>query len=199
MKKFYLFLGLLVAILIGLMANEPDKYQTFTKLNTNKLFFDDDLSVKSTLHSPFTKEDFFNKISLVFFGYTRCPDFCPDTLTKLNKIYKSLEDKNYINIDKLQIIFVSVDTKNDDIVTVKKYVQYFNNHFIGLSMDPVDLTNLSQSIGLYYEKISSNQNIDLYEHTSAIFLVDQTGKLFGIFTPPFNLSVLEKDISKLLN
>ena len=99
MKKFYLFLSLLIAILIGLMANEPEKYQTFTKLNTDKLFFDDDLSVKSTIRSPFTKEDFFNKISLVFFGYTRCPDFCPDTLTKLNKIYKSLEDKKYINID----------------------------------------------------------------------------------------------------
>ena len=124
MKKFYLFLGLLIAILIGLMANEPDKYQTFTKLNTDKLFFDNDLSVKSTHHSPFTKEDFFNKISLVFFGYTRCPDFCPDTLAKLNKIYKSLEDKKYINIDKLQIIFVSVDTKNDDISLTQKAISH---------------------------------------------------------------------------
>ena len=199
MKNFYLFLGLLAIIVIGLAFNEPKEQQALTKLKPNKLFFNEELSAQSTIHGTFGQKHFLNKVSLIFFGYTRCPDFCPDTLAKLSRIHTSLKNNNQDNFDKLQIVFISVDTENDDIVTVKKYIQFFNNDFIGVTLSPNDLKTLTKSIGVYYEKISSSHNIDFYEHTGTVFLVNQSGKLFGIFTPPFDLSKLENEISNFLN
>ena len=199
MKNFYLFLGLLAIIVIGLAFNEPKEQQALTELNPNKLFFNEELSAQSTIHGTFGQKHFLNKVSLIFFGYTRCPDFCPDTLAKLSRIHTSLKNNNQDNFDKLQIVFISVDTENDDIVTVKKYIQFFNNDFIGVTLSPNDLKTLTKSIGVYYEKISSSHNIDFYEHTGTVFLVNQSGKLFGIFTPPFDLSKLENEISNFLN
>ena len=103
--------------------------------------------------------------------------------------------KSSSNKKMLQIVFISVDTENDDIVTVKKYIQFFNNDFIGVTLSPNDLKTLTKSIGVYYVKISSSHNIDFYEHTGTVFLVNQSGKLFGIFTPPFDLYKLENEIS----
>ena len=199
MKNFYLFLGLLAIIVIGLAFNEPKERQALTELKPNKLFFNEELSAQSTIHGTFGQKHFLNKVSLIFFGYTRCPDFCPDTLAKLSRIHTSLKNNNQDNFDKLQIVFISVDTENDDIVTVKKYIQFFNNDFIGVTLSPNDLKTLTKSIGVYYEKISSSHNIDFYEHTGTVFLVNQSGKLFGIFTPPFDLSKLENEISNFLN
>ena len=199
MKNFYLFLGLLAIIVIGLAFNEPKEQQALTELKPNKLFFNEELSAQSTIHGSFGQKHFLNKVSLIFFGYTRCPDFCPDTLAKLSRIHTSLKNNNQDNFDKLQIVFISVDTENDDIVTVKKYIQFFNNDFIGVTLSPNDLKTLTKSIGVYYEKISSSHNIDFYEHTGTVFLVNQSGKLFGIFTPPFDLSKLENEISNFLN
>tara|TARA_Y100000590_G_scaffold85061_2_gene95084 strand:- start:2978 stop:3577 length:600 start_codon:yes stop_codon:yes gene_type:complete len=199
MKNFYLFLGLLAIIVIGLAFNEPKEQQALTELKPNKLFFNEELSAQSTIHGTFGQKHFLNKVSLIFFGYTRCPDFCPDTLAKLSRIHTSLKNNNQDNFDKLQIVFISVDTENDDIVTVKKYIQFFNNDFIGVTLSPNDLKTLTKSIGVYYEKISSSHNIDFYEHTGTVFLVNQSGKLFGIFTPPFDLSKLENEISNFLN
>ena len=199
MKNFYLFLGLLAIIVIGLAFNEPKEQQALTELKPNKLFFNEELSAQSTIHGTFGQKHFLNKVSLIFFGYTRCPDFCPDTLAKLSRIHTSLKNNNQYNFDKLQIVFISVDTENDDIVTVKKYIQFFNNDFIGVTLSPNDLKTLTKSIGVYYEKISSSHNIDFYEHTGTVFLVNQSGKLFGIFTPPFDLSKLENEISNFLN
>ena len=198
MKNFYLFLGLLAIIVIGLAFNEPKEQQALTELKPNKLFFNEELSAQSTIHGTFGQKHFLNKVSLIFFGYTRCPDFCPDTLAKLSRIHTSLKNNNQDNFDKLQIVFISVDTENDDIVTVKKYIQFFNNDFIGVTLSPNDLKTLTKSIGVYYEKISSSHNIDFYEHTGTVFLVNQSGKLFGIFTPPFDLSKLENEISNFL-
>ena len=199
MKNFYLFLGLLAIIVIGLAFNEPKEQQALTELKPNKLFFNEELSAQSTIHGTFGQKHFLNKVSLIFFGYTRCPDFCPDTLAKLSRMHTSLKNNNQDNFDKLQIVFISVDTENDDIVTVKKYIQFFNNDFIGVTLSPNDLKTLTKSIGVYYEKISSSHNIDFYEHTGTVFLVNQSGKLFGIFTPPFDLSKLENEISNFLN
>ena len=199
MKNLYLFLGLLVVIIIGLLLSEQQKQPSFTKLNSDKFFFHKGISVKSTIGNSYTQQDFINKISLVFFGYTKCPDFCPNTLMQLNNLYRALESNKYINIKKLQIVFISVDTKKDDIDSIRKYVQYFNKHFIGLRLNETDLKDLAKSIGIYYKKTSSEGDIDFYEHTGAVFIIDKTGKPIGIFTPPFSELNLKREITTLIN
>lgn len=199
MKNFYLFLGLLIAILVALLLSEPQKETSFTELNIKKNFFNNSLTVESTIGRQFTHENFLNKTSLVFFGYTRCPDFCPDTLMKLGRIYKSLNNKKHLDKSKLQIIFISVDTENDSLPTIKNYLQYFNEYFVGLKLNKTDLKMLTKSANVYYKKTSSDPDVTLYDHTSAVFIVDNEGKLMGVFTPPYLESDLENDIISLLN
>ena len=102
MKNFYFFLGILLVILLGLSLNEPEEQPAFTELKPKNFFFSEGLSAQSTTHKYFQQKHFLNKVSLIFFGYTRCPDFCPDTLAKLNKIYASMKNNNYENFENLK-------------------------------------------------------------------------------------------------
>ena len=201
MKNFYLFLGLLAIIVIGLAFNEPKEQQALTELKPNKLFFNEELSAQSTIHGTFGQKHFLNKVSLIFFGYTRCPDFCPDTLAKLSRIHTSLKNNNQDNF--FNYFFRNFGNKYWFFFfyyfIFRNNIFFFNNDFIGVTLSPNDLKTLTKSIGVYYEKISSSHNIDFYEHTGTVFLVNQSGKLFGIFTPPFDLSKLENEISNFLN
>ena len=186
-------------IFIGLSLNTPQEETSYTELKPNVSFFHEDLSAQSTINKLFTHKDFLNKTSLVFFGYTRCPDFCPNTLMQLSKVHKELNESKSVDTTKLQIIFISVDTKNDDISSIEKYVQYFDKHFIGLRLNETSLDALAKSAGVYYKKVSETQGIDIYDHTGTIFIIDDLGKTKGVFTPPFLESALKLDIIQLLN
>ena len=172
---------------------------SYTELKPDKAFFHEGLSAQSTTNKIFTHKDFLNKISLVFFGYTRCPDFCPDTLMKLSKVHRTLDDSKKIDVKELQIIFISVDLENDDISSIEKYLKYFDKRFIGLRLNEVNLNILAKSAGVYYKKTSKVQNIDIYDHSGTVFIINSEGKTKGVFTPPFLTSALESDIIKLLN
>ena len=198
MHKSYIIILIILATLFVVKYTEKDNYaQSYTQLNSKSHFFNENMVIESTKHDIFTNTNLKNHISLIFFGYTNCPDYCPDTLAKLNKIFKNLN----INIEStpLQVLFISVDLENDDIVTLRKYVEYFNKDFIGLSMSPKTLEELTKSVGVYFKKVSSTDDIDFYDHTGAVFIVGKDSRLMGIYSPPFNEKNIKNDITQLLS
>ena len=135
------------------------------------------------------------KVILLFFGYTNCPDFCPDTLIKMSALFKSLN--KYNENKKLQLLFISIDPK-DKTEVIKKYVEYFDKDFIGMSMDENNLEQLIKKTGVYAKKVSSDAGMDFYDHTGAIFYVGQNAKVLGIYTPPIVNDLINKDIVRAL-
>ena len=92
MNKSYILYGIAFILLVGIFLNDEPKVKTnYTKLHSESMFLEDNVRIESTKSKIFDNGSLKNKITLVFFGYTSCPDFCPDTLARANNIFKNLK------------------------------------------------------------------------------------------------------------
>jgi protein SCO1/2 len=193
MNKSYILYGIAFLLLMVVFVNdEPKNKVNYTKLYSENMFLDENVEIKSTKSQRFSNQSLKNKITVVFFGYTICPDFCPDTLARANKIFAQLQNKD------IQLLFISIDPK-DELSKIKQYVEYFNNDFIGLSINNSDVKKLVEKSGVYAKKVSSTGSIDFYDHTGAIFLINKESKLMGLYTPPIKDELIISDLSRMTN
>ncbi|MEC7865137.1 MAG: SCO family protein [Pseudomonadota bacterium] len=193
MNKSYILYGIAFILLVGIFLNDEPKVKTnYTKLHSESMFLEDNVRVESTKSKIFDNKSLKNKITLVFFGYTSCPDFCPDTLARANNIFKRLDNSN------IQLLFVSIDPK-DDLDVIKKYVEYFNKDFIGVSINDKNIKKLVKKTGVYAKKVSSTGSIDFYDHTGAIFLINRDSKVMGLYTPPIKDELIISDLKRITN
>ena len=193
MNKSYILYGIAFILLVGIFLNDEPKVKTnYTKLYSENMFLEDNVRVESTKSKIFDNGSLKDKITLVFFGYTSCPDFCPDTLARANNIFKRLDNSN------IQLLFVSIDPK-DDLDVIKKYVEYFNKDFIGVSINDKNIKKLVKKTGVYAKKVSSTGSIDFYDHTGAIFLINRDSKVMGLYTPPIKDELIISDLKRITN
>lgn len=197
MNKSYLIYGLALIILSMIYISDgQEKKPNFTRINADHLFLEENKTYRTTVNDSFNNDSLKDHITLVFFGYASCPDFCPDTLAKMNKLFKTVSENNQNK--KLQLLFISIDPK-DEMEVMKKYVEYFNKDFIGMPMNDNNLDKVIKKAGVYVKKVSSEGDIDFYDHTGAIFIVNSDAKVIGIYTPPILNDLILKDIVKVLD
>ena len=197
MNKSYLIYGLALIILSMIYISDgQEKKPNFTRINADHLFLEENKTYRTTINHSFNNDSLKDHITLVFFGYASCPDFCPDTLAKMNKLFKTVSENNQNK--KLQLLFISIDPK-DEMEVMKKYVEYFNKDFIGMPMNGNNLDKVIKKAGVYVKKVSSEGDIDFYDHTGAIFIVNSDAKVIGIYTPPILNDLILKDIVKVLD
>lgn len=135
--------------------------------------------------NSFTNKQLTGKWSFVFFGYTSCPDVCPNSLQSLHFIYDEL-----LNISKdSQVLLVSVDPKRDSQNTLAQYINYFNPAFIGLRAEHDVLYPFARNLGMMYaiteakvDKGDSN-SYDSYQvdHSASLALINPEGNISAIF------------------
>ena len=197
MNKTYLIYGLALIILSMIyLGDGQEEKPNFTRINADHLFLEENKTYRTTINDSFNNDSLKDHITLVFFGYASCPDFCPDTLAKMNKLFKTVSENNQNK--KLQLLFISIDPK-DEMEVMKKYVEYFNKDFIGMPMNDNDLDKVIKKAGVYVKKVSSEGDIDFYDHTGAIFIVNSDAKVIGIYTPPILNDLILEDIVKVLD
>jgi protein SCO1/2 len=136
--------------------------------------------------------------SLMFFGYTNCPDFCPSTLTTLAALEKKLRrDKTPVPP---QVIFVSVDAKRDTPAQLDKYVPYFNPQFIGLTApDQASIEILAKKWGVAVAVQPATDGNYTVDHSGAIFVIDPAGNLAAVLTGPFTVEALAGDYVRIVS
>ena len=196
MNKTYLIYGLALIILSMIyLGDGQEEKPNFTRINADHLFLEENKTYRTTINDSFNNDSLKDHITLVFFGYASCPDFCPDTLAKMNKLFKTVSENNQNK--KLQLLFISIDPK-DEMEVMKKYVEYFNKDFIGMPMNGNNLDKVIKKAGVYVKKVSSEGDIDFYDHTGAIFIVNSDAKVIGIYTPPILNDLILEDIVKVL-
>ncbi|MBI4849451.1 MAG: SCO family protein [Nitrospirae bacterium] len=152
----------------------------------------------------FTTSSFNRKWTLMFFGYTHCPDVCPTALVDLNGVYDNLAEKGDLIEKKFQIetqvVFVTVDPQRDSDKELKEYVPYFNNKFIGLTGMPEMIDSLARPLGVGYRRESSKNSEDyLIDHSASFLLIDPLCRLRAIFSPPHNPKQISDDFRKIRN
>lgn len=129
---------------------------------------------------PVRLADFKDKIILIFFGYTHCPDVCPTTLLEIRKVFSALAEGER---SRVQVIFVSVDPERDPPEVADRYAKQFHPSFLGLSGSPEAIRQVAQAFGVFYQKtqvVSPDQY--LVDHTATTFVV-KDGKLVLLFSP----------------
>lgn len=132
-----------------------------------------------------TNELFKGHWSLLFLGYTFCPDVCPTTMAALGKIYPEL--KNISTDSPIQVVFVSVDPKRDTPERLASYVEYFNPEFVALTGEHKMLFPFARSLGLMYAISESTDNPNyLVDHSASVVVVDPNGLAIGRFKPEYN-------------
>jgi protein SCO1 len=125
---------------------------------------------------PFHLSQLRGKAVLFSFGFTHCPNVCPTTLSDLAKVYQALPGKDR---EKVQVLFVSIDPQRDKPETMKNYIPYFNDSFIGLTGTEAQVAEAAKAYGAYYEIVhDSSANPDLYtvNHSALTYLISPDGK-----------------------
>ena len=132
---------------------------------------------------PFNMDRLKGAWTLMFFGYTHCPDVCPTTLTELDNAASRL---NKINSGKhkVQYVFVSIDPDRDTPELLADYVSYFGAKFIAVTGEHKQLKQLANPLGIQY-KIGIGFNKEyIVNHSSAMLLIDPEGRYYARFEAP---------------
>ena len=157
--------------------------------------FGGDFSLTGPEGKTVSLEDFRNKVVLIYFGYTFCPDVCPITLSNLKMLMLSLEEK----AEDVQVIFISIDPERDTFQKLKDYVPYFHPTFIGLTGSEAELASVAKKYQTFYlkQKVESEAGY-LMAHSDVVILVDQNGRFRGRYKSKYDLDKLRTDIRLLL-
>ena len=151
--------------------------------------------------SPFDLADLEGDTVLLFFGYTFCPKECPLTLVELAKAKRALEeDASELALD-LQVVFVSIDPKRDNLARLEPYVQAFHPQFYGVRVSAEALETIKPAYGLYagpQEGQSTSDEFYLLNHTSRVYLIDRDGNWQGLFRADVTAEELTADLKALL-
>jgi protein SCO1/2 len=137
---------------------------------------------------PFTTHELKGRPSLVFFGFTHCPDVCPTTLEKLKQVKKAAA------IPGLQVLFVTVDPLRDTPAAVGTYAHAFDPEFIGLTGDPKAIEKILDAFKVVALRVDLPGGDYTMDHSAAVFLVDGNAQIVGIFTPPFDTRRFAQDL-----
>lgn len=108
----------------------------------------------------------------IFFGFTRCPDVCPTTLSRMAALRKQLGPDG----DKFEIVFVSVDRGHDKPKDIGEYVKLFNTPIIGLTGSDAQIASIVKAFHVYYAKVPIEGGDYTIDHTASVFLMDRDGK-----------------------
>ena len=144
---------------------------------------------------PISNKTFHGKFTLIFFGFTYCPDICPNTLNKISLAYDLLESDIQ---KKLKVIFITVDPDRDTTEALKDYIKAFNPEFIALTGSTERIKEAADSMGVFYKKNQSDKltNDYLINHSSIKFLMDTNGTYLAHFSRELSHSELAENISK---
>ena len=110
-----------------------------------------------------------NKVLLVFFGYTHCPDVCPTTVLDMARVMKGLGDES----SQVLPIFISVDYDRDDYKQVREYVDFFDNRIAALTSDKENIDALTKFFKTKYEFVDPKNEGYIVEHSSNIYVLDK--------------------------
>lgn len=134
---------------------------------------------------PFTKQFFLGKWTLVFFGFTYCPDICPTTLGTLSKFYSELQKTG--EADQVQVVMVSVDPARDTPDKLREYTTYFNPAFTGVTGEYIELVKFAGDLNAGFTKVPIEGGSNyLMEHSGNITVINPRGDYHGFFKPPFD-------------
>jgi protein SCO1 len=123
-----------------------------------------------------TEHDLIGKPTVIFFGFTYCPDICPTTLLEMSNWMKELGS----DADKLNVVFVSVDSERDTPSQLKLYLSSFDPRIRGFTGTEAQIKTITKAYRVYYKRVPLDKGDYTYDHSSVIYLMDAANKYVGL-------------------
>lgn len=185
--------GLVIVLVWLLLFWEPGSDNADSTLTTGPT--GGEFSLQSA-DGPVTLNDYRNKVVVLYFGYTFCPDICPTSLSLLSV---TLNELTADELQQVQAVFVSVDPERDTLKHLNTYAGYFHENIIGATGSRAQIDAAVKKYGAGYNIVKSASEADYsVDHTSYTYIIDKSGKLR--FSLPHGTSADEvsKSIRSLL-
>lgn len=146
--------------------------------------------------APFTTAQLRGHWTLIFPGFTFCPDICPTTLAMLKSVAAGLDEPTRAQ---LRIAFLSVDPQRDTPAKLKAYVQYFDPTFLAFTAPEPQLKSLAQMLGVAYVRVpGASPDAYTMDHSAALILIDPQARIAGYLTPPFDATRVGADLHRIV-
>jgi len=190
MKSRGLALALLAsAILIACGPPPPP----FNATEVSNLAYGKGLGIPDTDGNIRRIDDFKGQVTLVFFGFTRCPDICPTTLMRLRQVRNAVGE----DADKVQVLLVSVDPERDTADRLGAYVKSFDDSFIGLRPEPAELEKVVKAFHAIAVKVPTSGDDYTIDHSATIYVYDRKNQLRLIAQPTLEINLFAADLKRL--
>ncbi|MCH7822175.1 MAG: SCO family protein [Proteobacteria bacterium] len=146
---------------------------------------------------PFDRQAFAGEWSLVFFGFTHCPDICPLTLQVLASARKELSDAGHEPLPR--IIFISVDPERDTADVIGQYVAHFSDDIVAIRGELDELRKLTSGLGIFFEKSPVDSDDYSVDHSSAVLVINPQGQFHALFSAPHKAGNFSHDLPIIMS
>ncbi len=138
---------------------------------------------------PFVPESLKGQWTLVFFGFTHCPDICPTTMAFLSRLVSELE--GLPEADDTEVVLVSVDPARDSTEILAQYVPAFNPEFTGVTGDFLEIHRLATALNMPFKKVMGEDGDYQVDHGANVALINPRGDYHGFFKAPLDLAKMK--------
>ncbi|HSN71827.1 MAG TPA: SCO family protein, partial [Steroidobacteraceae bacterium] len=133
---------------------------------------------------------------LVFFGFTNCPDVCPNTLTILARVEKALADLP--ESQQPGVVLVSVDPTRDTPEQLGPYVRFFGERFVGITGTEENIAALTSALGVPVAKVDLEGGYTM-DHGAGIFVLDPEVRVRAFFSTPHEVATIASDYRRIVS
>lgn len=142
--------------------------------------------------AQFSRDEFEGGWTVLFSGFTHCPDICPTTLGLLKAAQRDLEMK-----DRLQTVFVSVDPERDTPERLAEYLAWFDEDWIGLTGQRNQLDQLLDSVQMAHVRVPTGNGEYTMDHATAVALIGPEARMVAYWRPPLDAAEIRDDLKDL--
>lgn len=147
-------------------------------------------------NAPVSLNDFKDKVVMLTFGYTFCPDICPINLGRIQQVVKRIGGSS----KGVQGIFVSFDPERDNSEQLEQYVEHFDSSFVGLTGEKDQIAKVARQFGAaYFRQDGDTEAGYLFGHTDYIYLLDKQSRIRALYKGSASLDQMAEGVEQLLD
>ncbi len=216
MRYFKAFIAILAVTIIGYLAGTLTKRDSDIKpvVISSTVISHGEADIGGAFElidikgDKFTEQNLLGQVSLVYFGYTHCPDVCPLDMNRISMALSALE-KNFDFEGKLLPVFITVDPLRDPPEVVGEFLAGYHPAFVGLTGTQEQMEVAARAYKVYYEEMLAREHTGememdmadpvLFSHSAYIYLMDKNGKYITHFDETYPASKLADELRKHLD
>ena len=190
-----LVVAFMIVIVTGFVYRiQQPRVMTTTEMKSNGLFVFEtpralgEFELTDHRGQPFTQDSLRGGWTLVFFGFTYCPDICPTTMAFLNQLLGELEGTEVADTS---VVMISVDPARDTVEQLAQYVPFFNPAFTGVTGEFLTLHRVATALNTPFRKVPGQGEDYLIDHSANVVLINPRGDYHGFFKAPLDLAKMK--------